>query len=347
MNSAARLILGCSLLAVALPAAAAQTPAAAQTAAPAPASAQASAHERLFQLFKESDEAYLQRNPLQALYRGDYRYADRLGDLYSDAHFKAEKTAAERDLAALGAIPRAELSVDDQLAYDVFAFQTKDTLRSLQADLLPLSEALPMNHFYGLHTQYPTISSGQGGAPFQTVADYENALKRNRDFATNVGQAIAQWRKGEAEGVVDTKLTVRNMIEQLDNQLKLKPEDSPYWGPIKAFPKDMSAADRARLTEAFRTSISTVIYPALRRLHDFLASDYLAHARDGVGLMYMKGGDRLYAYLVQSTTTLPMTPEQIHQLGLSEVARITKDFDKVRTEVAFKGTLQQFFDFMR
>src|SRR5438270_13778613 len=105
--------------------------------------AQTRPHDRLFQLFQASDEQYVRRNPLQALYRGDYRYADRLGDLYSDAHFQAEKTAAERDLAALGAIPRAELSVDDQLAYDVFEFQTKDTLRSLQPDLLPLSEALP------------------------------------------------------------------------------------------------------------------------------------------------------------------------------------------------------------
>ena len=68
--------------------------------------------------------------------------------------------------------------------------------------------------------------------------------------------AIAQWRKGEAEGVVDTKLTVRNMIEQLDDQLKLKPEDSPYWGPIKDFPAAIGAADRARLTSAYRDSIS-------------------------------------------------------------------------------------------
>src|SRR5437763_4137990 len=288
MNSAARLILGCSLLAVALPTAAAQT------AAPAPASAQASAHERLFQLFRESDEAYLQRNPLQALYRGDYRYADRLGDLYSDAHFQGEKAAAESDLSALHAIPRGELGSDDRIAYDVFEFQTKDTLRSPQADMLPLSEALPINHCYGLHTQYPTISSGQGGAPFQSVADYENALKRNRDFATNIDQAIAQWRKGEAEGVVDTKLTVRNMIEQLDNQLKLKPEDSPYWGPIKAFPKAIGAADRARITEDYRASLTGIVYPALTRLRDFLQNEYLAHAREGVGLMSMKGGDALY-----------------------------------------------------
>jgi uncharacterized protein (DUF885 family) len=330
MNSASRVILGCALLAVA-----------------APASAQASAHDRLFQLFKESDEAYLQRNPLQALYRGDYRYADRLGDLYSDAHYQAEKAAAEHDLASLGAIQRAELSADDQLAYDVFEFETKDSLRSLQPDLLPLTEALPMNHFYGLHTEYPTVSSGTGGAPFANVADYERALKRNDDFARNVDEAIVQWKKGEAEGVVDTKLTVRNMIEQLDNQLKLKPEDSPYWGPLKAFPKDMAEADRSRLTAAFRSSIGTVVYPALQRLRTFLANEYLGHAREGVGLKYMKGGDRLYGYLVQHNTTLPMTPDEIHNLGLSEVGRITKDFEKVRTEMGFKGTLQQFFDYMR
>ena len=330
MNSASRVILGCALLAVA-----------------APASAQASAHDRLFQLFKESDEAYLQRNPLQALYRGDYRYADRLGDLYSDAHYQAEKAAAEHDLASLGAIQRAELSADDQLAYDVFEFETKDSLRSLQPDLLPLTEALPMNHFYGLHTEYPTVSSGTGGAPFANVSDYERALKRNDDFARNVDEAIVQWKKGEAEGVVDTKLTTRNMIEQLDNQLKLKPEDSPYWGPLKAFPKDMAEADRSRLTAAFRSSIGTVVYPALQRLRTFLANEYLGHAREGVGLKYMKGGDRLYGYLVQHNTTLPMTPDEIHNLGLSEVGRITKDFEKVRTEMGFKGTLQQFFDYMR
>jgi uncharacterized protein (DUF885 family) len=330
MNSAARLILGCALLVAA-----------------APVTAQQNAHDRLFRLFKESDEGYLQRNPLQALYRGDYRYADRLGDLYSDAHYRAEKAAAERELAELAAIPRTELNADDQLAYDVFEFQTKDTLRELQPDLLPLVEALPMNHFYGLHTEYPTVSSGQGGAPYATVTDYENGLKRNRDFARNVDQAIAQWKKGEAEGVVDTKLTVRNMIEQLNNQLKLKPEDSPYWGPIKAFPKAISDADRTRLTEAYRASVANDIYPALQRLHDFLANDYLGHAREGVGLKYMKGGDRLYPYLVNHNTTLSMTPDEIHALGLSEVARINKDFDKVRVEMGFKGTPQQFFDYMR
>jgi uncharacterized protein (DUF885 family) len=339
MKLACRLVLSVALAAL-LPAA--------TFAQPAPATgAQQSAHDRLFQLFKDSDEASLRRNPLQALFRGDYRYADRLGDLFSDAHYQAEKAAAEHDVSALHAIPRDQLNADDQIAYDVFDYQTKDTLKGLQPGLLKLTEALPMNHFFGLHTEYPTLASGQGGAPFATVQDYENSMKRNRDFAINIDEAIRQWRKGEAEGVVDTKLTVRNMIEQLDNQLKLTPEESPYWGPIKAFPASIGAAERARITKEYRVSLTATVYPALKRMRDFLQNDYLAHAREGVGLMYMKGGAELYRQEVQSTTTLPMTPEQIHQLGLSQVARITGEFEKVRQELGFKGDLHAFFEDMR
>ena len=343
MKIAAQLIFSASLL----------TPLASVGAAqPAPVFAvspavQQSAHDRLFELFKNSDEAYLKRNPLQALFRGDYRYADHLGDLFSDAHYQGEKAAAEHDLAALQTIPRSELNGDDQLAYDVFDYQTRDNLRGLQPDLLRLTEALPMNHFFGLHTEYPTISSGQGGAPYARVGDYENSLKRDREFAANIDEAIRQWRRGEAEGVVDTKLTVRNMIEQLNNQLKLKPEDSPYWGPIKAFPSSIGQAERDRITREYRASLTGVIYPALTRMRDFLQNEYLAHAREGAGLMYMKGGDALYRYEIQSTTTLPMSPEQIHELGLKEVARITKDFEAVRQQVGFKGDLHAFFDYMR
>jgi len=118
MTSTARLILSASLLALGPCASLA-----AQTAAPG-TQVQASAHDRLFELFKQSDEASLKRNPLQALFRGDMRYADRLGDLFSDAHYQAEKAAAEHDLAALHAIPRDQLDAIDKIAYDVFEYQT-------------------------------------------------------------------------------------------------------------------------------------------------------------------------------------------------------------------------------
>ena len=352
----ARLILSASVLAFAVPAFGQSpgepnmTPANELTpteAAKTPPVAEQSAHDRLFQLFKDSDEASLKRNPINALFRGDMRYADRLGDFITDQYYAAERAASESDLAALRAIPRDQLNQTDQLAYDVFEFNTKDTLRGLQPDMLALTAVRPINHFFGIHTFYPTFASGKGAAQFKTLEDYENNLKRHKDFVTFLDRAIGRFKEGEKSGVVDTKLTVRNMIEQLDNQLKLKPDDSPYMGPVKEFPAGFSDSDKARLTAEYRTATTDEIYPALTRLRDFFQNEYLAHAREGVGLKYMPGGDKLYAYLVQSTTTTDMTPEQIHQLGLSEVARITKEFDKVRRQVGFKGTLPQFFDYMR
>ncbi|WP_205481424.1 DUF885 domain-containing protein [Sphingomonas arenae] len=326
------------------------TPPVTETPAAAPAALRATAESekaKLWALFKQSDEDNLRRNPINALFRGDQRYADRLGDFISDEYYAAEKAAAEQDLAALAAIDRSVLNPTDQLAYDTFKFTTEDTLRGYQPDLLALTRVRPMNHFFGIHTFYPTLASGQGGAPFTTLADYENNLKRHKDFVTFLDRAIGRWREGMASGVVDTKLTVRNMIEQLDTQLKQKPEDSPYYGPIKKFPDGISASDRTRLAAEYRTAITGELYPALKRVRDFLRTEYLPAAREGVGQMYMKGGDKLYRYQVQSTTTLPMTPEEIHELGLKEVARITTEMEKVRQEVGFKGTLQQFFNHLR
>ena len=115
--------------------------------APAP---EKSAHDRLFELFKASDEASLQRNPLNAIFRGDLRYADRLGDSITDEYYSAEKAAAEADLSALHAIPRDRLDATDQIAYDTFEYTTRDALRGYQPDILSLTKVRPQNHFNGL-----------------------------------------------------------------------------------------------------------------------------------------------------------------------------------------------------
>ena len=345
----AALLSTCALSACATtPAPAPIAPVAAVPAAEAvPAEPAQSEHDRLFELFKASDEANLKRNPISALFRGDMRYADRLGDYITDAYFAAERAAAEHDLAALHAIDRSKLNPTDQLAYDTFEYTTKDTLRGLQPDMLALTAVRPLNHFFGFHTFYPTFASGQGAAPFKTLEDYENNLKRHREFVVLIDRAIERFEQGQQSGVVETKMTVRNMVEQLDNQLKQSVEESSYYGPVKKFPDTVSAADRARLTSAYRAAVTDELYPALTRLRDYLKTDYLASARDGMGIMYMKGGDKLYRYQIQSTTTLPLNPEEIHETGLREVARITAEMEKVKAEVGFKGTLHQFFDHLR
>ena len=324
-------------------------PATAQVASPAASSTAAaeSPHDRLFRLFKESDEAQLKRNPIFGIFRGDLRYADQFGDYTTDQYYAGEKAAAESDLAALHAIDRASLDATDQLAYDVFEYTTADTLKGYQPEILDFTKVRPINHFSGFHTFYPTFSSGAGGAPFKTVLDYDNALKRHAGYVVLLDRSIDRFKQGEAAGVFETKMTIKNVIEQLATQLKQPVEESPFYGPVKDFPADFSAAEKARLTAAYKASIANDIYPAMKRLHDYLATSYLPKARDGYGLMYMKGGDRLYRYLVQSTTTLPLTPEEIHETGLREVARITTEMEKVKQEVGFKGTLPQFFNYLR
>src|SRR4051812_21489195 len=323
-------------------------PALAQTApAPAPAAADQSPDARLRQLFHDSDEDNLRRNPIAGMFRGDYRYAAHLGDYLSDAYFAAERAAAERDLAALGAIERASLNQTDRLAYDVFRYQRENDLADVQPDMLALTAVRPINHFSGFHTFYPVFASGRGAAPFRSVEDYNNNLTRHREFAALIDRAIGRFRQGLASGVVETKLTIRNVISQLDTQLHDAPEASPYYAPAANFPEAVPEAERVRLRAAYLAAVRDEIFPAYRRLRDFLQNDYLPHARDGVGLVSMRGGDRMYQRLIEENTTLPLTADYVHNLGLSEVARIRGEMETVKQRAGFQGTLAEFFNYAR
>ena len=341
------LIVGLAALAAGLAGCATRPVAMAPMMPAAAATPAASAHDQLFQLFKDDDEATLKLNPMSAIYRGDLRYADQFGDTITDAWYDASRRQLEASLTRLHAMDRAGLHETDQLAYDVFEYSLKDSLEAYSPHLLALTKVRPLNHFYGMQSAYPTFASGKGGAPFNTLADYDNNLKRHAGYVVWIDRAIGRFREGEAAGVVETKMTIRNVIEQLDNELRQKPEESQYYGPALHYPASFTAADKARLTAATRAAIVDQLHPATKRLRDFLANEYLGHARDGVGEMYMKGGDQLYRYQIRSTTTLPLTPEEIHQLGLTEVARITEGFRGVQREVGFTGSLAQFFDYMR
>jgi uncharacterized protein (DUF885 family) len=322
-------------------AALAQAPAsAAQPAAQSP-------HDRLFRLFQESDEDNLRRNPLGAMFRGDYRYAAQLGDGISDEYFAAERGAAEQELAALAAIDRDSLNETDRIAYDVFKYTRENDLANVQPDILALTAVRPLNHFSGFHTFYPVLASGRGAAPFRNVEDYENNLARHRQFVAMLPRVVARFREGMASGVVETRLTITNVIGQLDTQLAAAPEQSPYYGPVENFPEGVPETERARLRQAHLEIIRDGIYPALRQLRDFLENDYLPRAREGVGLSSMQGGDRLYRRLIADNTTLPLTPEEVHQIGLREVARIRGEMEAIRQRVGFSGTLPEFFEFLR
>jgi uncharacterized protein (DUF885 family) len=305
------------------------------------------ASQALASLFRESDEASLRRNPVNATARGDLRYADRLGDFFSDSYYQAEREAARGDLAALASIDRNALGPDERVAYDVFKWQRTMDLRGLEGELFAASAVRPVDHFNGFHTFFAELSSGQGIAPYKTVKDYENGLARVDDFVRLADGAIARLEQGLAAGVVQPRLVMANVVEQLDAMLAEGVEGSSFYRPVANFPAEVPEADRARLKAAYAQSISTKIRPAVTRLRDFIRDRYLPKARPTVGLQDMKGGPALYRHLVALSTTTDMTPDEIHRIGLAEVARIQAEMETVEAEVGFKGTLQQFFEHIR
>lgn len=340
-------LLAATLLSAGMTTAAASEPAAQATHAPAAPQAAETPGARLHRLFHESDEANLRRNPISGMFRGDFRYAAHLGDYISDAYYAAERAAAEQDLAVLATIDRNALNPTDRLAYDVFKYQREDDLADVRPDMLALTAVRPINHFSGFHTFYPVFASGRHAAPFRNVEDYENNLTRHREFVTIIDRAIERFRQGLQSGVVETKLTIRNVIGQLDTQLRDAPEASPYYAPVLNFPEAVPESERPRLRRAQHEVIRDGIFPAYRRLRDFLQNEYLPRARDGVGLVHMRGGDRLYQRLIQENTTLPLTADEVHNLGLREVARIRGEMETIKSRVGFRGTLAQFFEHLR
>ncbi|GAB5487171.1 MAG: DUF885 domain-containing protein [Parasphingorhabdus sp.] len=302
--------------------------------------------QKLKALFAKSNEDNLKRNPISALFRGDQRYADQLGDYISDEYFAKEMAAEKSELAALEKIDRSKLNTVDKIAYDVFKRNKKQALKGYSDEIMALSVVRPVNHFSGFHTFYPTFASGKGAAPFKTVKNYEDNLKRHAEFVILGDRSIERFREGMASGVVETKLTINNVIEQLATQIGLGLENSPFMAPTKQFPEDFSDADKTRLTAEYE-AMTTKIFAGYQRMHDFLKDDYLAVAREGVGLSYMKGGDVMYKHLIEGTTTLPLEADYIHNLGVSEVTRIKTEMEDIKKEVGFDGTLSEFFEYLR
>ncbi len=330
-----------------------QTQASAALSANAPASAlvataaaQQAEHNELFALFAAANEADLKLNPIMALFRGDMRYADRLGD-YMTPEYNAQSDAnIAENIANLKKIDRALLSPTDKIAYDVFSYDQQQALKGNAPEIRALTDVRPINHMSGFHTFYPNFASGKSAAPFKSVEDYENNLKRHADYIALGDRSISKFREGMDTGVFETKLTINNVISQLDNQLAAPIEDSLLWGPVTMIPETFTAADKARLIKQYRDT-TQAIYAGHKRLRDFLKNEYLPVARDSVGLSQMKGGAALYKLMIEDTTTMPLTADYLHNLGLSEVKRIKTSLEEIKKEVGFKGTLNEFFDYVR
>jgi uncharacterized protein (DUF885 family) len=295
--------------------------------------------KQLAALYDAYWEENLKLNPMQATQIGDPRYNDLLPNSLSPA-FRAEELAFnQRWLAQAKAIGDVGLTGQDKLSYDMFV---RDLGMEVEGAQFP-QHLLPINQFYNIANFVAMYGSGQTAQPFKTVADYDNWLKRASNVPVLFDQAIANMREGIAQGYVQPRVLMEKVLPQLDQQLVDAPEKSVFWGPITAMPADFSDADKARLTQAYSALITDTLQPSYRKLREFIAAEYLPKTRDTVGLGALPNGAAWYAFQVRRNTTTDLSPEQIHQIGLDEVARIHGEMRKVMADLGVQGELKDLY----
>jgi len=317
-------------------------PAGAQAADPAPA-ASAAESAKLAALLDQYFEESLLLNPILATSIGDPRYNDRF-EVTISPEWRARAEKLDRDyLARIQTIDPGQLQGQDLLSYEIFKTARE---RDIEGYRFP-SYLLPLNQFYSAPNFFAQLGSGQGIQPFKTVKDYEDFLKRADGFVAWTDQAIINMREGVAKGYTQPRILMERVLPQLQAQIVDKPEDSLFWGPVRNMPTDFSQADRERLTAAYSAMISTKILPSYRRLHDFVRDEYLPKCRTSVGLDALPDGKAWYAYNIKDITTTQLSPDEIHEIGLAEVARIHGEMRRVMEQVGFEGDLKAFLDYLQ
>ena len=304
--------------------------------------ASADAATTLAELFDEYFERGLELNPIRATAIGDYRYNDRLANTIGPGYREASRRLDEEFLARLLDIDREQLSREDQLSYDMFRL---DREMDIEGEQYP-GYLQPLNQFSSFTAFFVRLGSGKSLHPFNTVKDYEDWLSRIDHFVVYADQAVTNMREGMARGVVVPLILMEKVLPQLDSQIVERTENSGFYAPISNMPAEFSAADRNRLTAAYEDAIENKIVPAYERLRNFIGDDYMEAARSTVGLYDLPRGSEWYAYNIRRITTTDLTPDEIHQIGLDEVARIHDEMRGVMAEVGFEGDLQDFFELM-
>ena len=302
-------------------------------------SAKPSEGERFNAWLDATWEETLIRRPILATLIGDSRYNDRIVDFTTAAWRADNRRFLERQLRELKRFDRKALVGQDRLSFDILKH---DLTQSLDAERFP-DWMQPVNQLRSFPSFLAEMGSGSSIQPFRTVKDYEDWYKRLSGTPPILDGMIANMRIGLAKGVTQPKPVMEKVIPQLAALVTTEPEQSLFWGPMKNFPETMPAADRERLTAAFRTLIKEQVAPAYQRMHDFVRDEYIPRARTTTAWSALPDGKAWYAFYVRRSTTTTMSPDAIHALGESEVHRIWDEMDAVRREVKFDGDLPAFF----
>ncbi len=294
-------------------------------------------------LFDNYYEDRMKLFPLEATQNGDNRYNDKLYADFTDTYRAQLKEFYTNYLAYINHYDREQLNENDKISFDVFKREMEMNLQGLQFH----QNYMVFDQFEGLPLFIGQMASGDGIQPFKTAKDYDNWLQRMKGFSVWADSAIVYFKKGMESKYVLPKSLVVKMIPQMKDMANDTIEKHLFYSPINKFPKDITEADKQRLTAAFKESIKVNIVPAYKKLYEFLSNEYLPKARATSGINDIPDGKAYYNYLVKSWTTTNKTPEEIYQTGLSEVKRIRTEMEKTRDAVGFKGSLKEFFEYVK
>jgi uncharacterized protein (DUF885 family) len=293
---------------------------------------------RLHALFERTWQWELDESPLAATALGDRRGNDRWDDLSLQA-FERRQAYRREVLAALAAIPRDQLAARDRTHYDVFKYQYE----------LAVEAYAHRYHLIRVAT-YDGVQNAEqlvDNLPFATVGDYEQWLRRLERFPAYIGQNIDLLREGIRANVLLPRVIVERVLGQVRQLADQTGTASGLYRPFARVPSTVAATERRRLEAAGLREIETSVRPAFARLRDFLEREYLPASYADVGWWQTSGGAASYAFFARQFTTTRLTPQEIHDLGLREVARIRAEMEAIKTEVGFAGTLAEFFAHLR
>jgi len=295
--------------------------------------------DTLKKLYAEAWETRLREDPLLASAVGDRRYNDRLPDV-SPATLDREAAEERSYLERLHAVDRSTLPGGDRIDYDVFE-------RALGNDLAEHefgADRMPFTADWGFHIAFSRLPAQ---TPFLTVKDYDDYLARLRAWPTYVDQNVALLREGLKTGFTMPRVVLKGYDETMRAHVVEDPEKSVFYAPFLSFPTTVPAPQQERLRAAGQSAVRETVVPGYRKLLTFLLDEYVPGARTTTGASDLPRGRAYYEHRVKAFTTLDLTPDQVHETGQKEVARIRAEMEEVIRKVGFAGDFPAFLKFLR
>lgn len=297
------------------------------------------AGKRLTDFLEAWWEFDMREDPWNATRVGDHRFNDRLARETPDDQERRMQARA-RILKNLQAIPRQELQPNEQINYDIAQRQLEDEL----AEYRFRGHLMPITNRSGFHISFPELPRQ---VPLNNLRDYENYLARLRAFSTYADDHIGLMREGIRQKAVLPLIVLEGYRDSIDTHIVDNAEQSLLFAPFRQFPGSIEEKDRERLVEGGKAAILESIVPAYRRFGEFMHREYLPAARASIGASALPDGREFYRHRTRMFTTLDITPEQVHETGLSEVKRIRQEMTAVMTKLKFEGDFAQFLTFLR